>query len=99
MCIRDRLCGWVYSTSGDNSFFKSLDGAFNEWCEETKNTLSSVTLFKRYNGRTTIEAETNTVSFDIPQYDAETTFIEVYLSLIHICSAACFTLIATLMVS
>ena len=73
-----QLCGWVYSTSGDNSFFKSLDGAFNEWFEETKNTLSSVTLFKRYNWRTTIEAETNTVSFDIPQYDAETTFIEVY---------------------
>ncbi len=73
-----QLCGWVYSTSGDNSFFKSLDGAFNEWFEETKNTLSSVTLFKRYNWRTTIEAETNTVSFDIPQYDAETTFVEVY---------------------
>mgnify|MGYP001044773700 FL=1 len=73
-----QLCGWVYSTSGDNSFFKSLDGAFNEWFEATKNTLSSVTLFKRYNWRTAIEAETNTVSFDIPQYDAETTFIEVY---------------------
>ena len=73
-----QLCGWVYSTSGDNSFFKSLDGAFNDWFEVTKNTLSSVTLFKRYNWRTVIEAETNTVSFDIPQYDAETTFIEVY---------------------
>jgi hypothetical protein len=72
-----QLCGWVYSTSGDNSFFKSLDRAFNDWFESTKNTLSSVTLFKRYNWRALIEAETNTVSFDIPQYD-ETTFIEVY---------------------
>ena len=73
-----QLCGWVYSTSGDNSFFKSLDRAFNDWFESTKNTLSSVTLFKRYNWRAVIEAETNTVSFDIPQYDVETTFIEVY---------------------
>ena len=36
------LCGWVYSTSGDNSFFTSLDNAFNTWFENAKNTLSSV---------------------------------------------------------
>ena len=25
------VCGWVYSTSGDNSFFESLDAAFDAW--------------------------------------------------------------------
>lgn len=74
------LCGWVYSTSGDNSFFASLDGAFNEWFDEKKDTLSSVTLFKRYNWRTVLESASNTVIFNIPQYDAETSFIEVYVN-------------------
>lgn len=74
------LCGWVYSTSGDNSFFTSLDAAFNEWFSEKKDTLSSVTLFKRYNWRTVLESATNKVTFNIPQYDAETCFIEVYVN-------------------
>lgn len=74
------LCGWVYSTSGDNSFFASLDGAFNDWFGEKKDTLSSVTLFKRYNWRTVLTNATNTVIFSIPQYNAETCFIEVYVN-------------------
>lgn len=74
------LCGWVYSTSGDDSFFTGLDQDFSEWFEEKKNTLSSVTLFKRYNWRTVLESATNTVTFNIPQYDAETCFIEVYVN-------------------
>lgn len=74
------LCGWVYSTSGDNSFFTSLDNAFNTWFENAKNTLSSVTLFKRYTWITTLAAATDTVQFNIPQYDAETCFFEVYVN-------------------
>lgn len=74
------LCGWVYSTSGDNSFFASLDAAFAEWFNEKKDTLSSVTLFKRYNWRTLLTSASNTVVFNIPQYDAETCFIEVYVN-------------------
>ncbi len=74
------LCGWVYSTSGDNSFFASLDGAFNEWFDKKKDTLSSVTLFKRYNWRTVLESASNTAIFNIPQYDAETCFIEVFVN-------------------
>lgn len=74
------LCGWVYSTSGDNSFFANLDTAFNAWFEEKKNTLASVTLFKRYNWRTVLASATATVSFSIPQYDAETCFIEVFVN-------------------
>jgi hypothetical protein len=74
------LCGWVYSTSGDNSFFTSLDTAFNEWFGGVRDTLASVTLFKRYNWRNVLASATNTVTFNIPQYDAETCFIEVYVN-------------------
>lgn len=79
------VCGWVYSTSGDNSFFTSLDNTFNSWFENVKNTLSSVTLFKRYQWITTLGTATNTVTFNIPQYDAETCFLEVYVNgILHI---------------
>lgn len=74
------LCGWVYSTSGDNSFFTSLDNSFHEWFQDVRNELSSVTLFKRYNWRTVLNAATNTVAFNIPQYDADTCFIEVFVN-------------------
>lgn len=74
------LCGWVYSTSGDNSFFESLDNSFYDWFNGAKDTLSSVTLFKKYKWRTVLEASTNTVQFNIPQFDEETCFIEVYVN-------------------
>lgn len=74
------LCGWVYSTSGDNSFFASLDGAFNEWFDEKKDTLSSVTLFKRYNWLAVLTSATKTVTFNIPQYDAATCYVDVYVN-------------------
>lgn len=74
------LCGWIYSTSGDDSFFTSLDNDFNTWFQATKNNLSSVTLFKRYNWRTVIATAGNTVTFSIPQYDADTCFIEVFVN-------------------
>lgn len=74
------LCGWVYSTSGNDSFFTSLDNAFNTWFESAKDTLSSVTLFKRYTWASTLAAATDTVQFNIPQYDAETCFYEVYVN-------------------
>lgn len=74
------LCGWVYSTSGDNSFFTSLDNSFAAWFAEKKDTLASVTLVKRYIWRTVLESATNTVIFNIPQYDAETSFVEIYVN-------------------
>ena len=74
------LCGWVYSTSGDNSFFVSLDNEFNTWFEDKKDTLASVTLFKRYKWETTLGAAASAVTFNIPQYDPDTCFIEVYVN-------------------
>lgn len=74
------LCGWVYSVSGDNSFFTSLDNEFDEWFTETKDTVASVTLFKQYRWFTTLTTATNIVLFNIPQYDNETCFFNVYLN-------------------
>lgn len=74
------LCGWVYSVVGDNSFFVSLDNDFDEWFEDVKDTLASVTLFKRYKWETTLASATSSVNFSIPQYDPDTCFIEVYVN-------------------
>lgn len=74
------LCGWVYSVSGDGSFFESLDNSFNEWFTGAKDNLASVTLFKRYNWRTVLGTAGSVVAFSIPQYDADTCFIEVYVN-------------------
>lgn len=74
------LCGWVYSVSGDASFFTSLDNSFNTWFQSARDTLSSVTLFKRYTDIITLASQTLTVSFNIPQYDEDTCFIEVYVN-------------------
>ena len=74
------LCGWVYSTAGDNSFFTNFNNEFNTWFEEKKDTLASVTLFKRYEWETTLGAATSSLTFNIPQYDEDTCFIEVYVN-------------------
>ena len=86
------LCGWVYSTAGDNSFFVNLDRDFSEWFKQTRDTLASVTLFKRYEWRTTLSTSAKTVAFSIPQYDAETCFIEVYTNGVLVVEGVDFTL-------
>lgn len=86
------ICGWVYSTSGDNSFFKSLDNSFDTWFKQARDTLSSVTLFKRYTWRTiTSGGLTASVGFNIPQWDEETCFLEVYINGIRIVEGVDFT--------
>lgn len=74
------VCGWVYSVSGDNSFFETFDEEFETWFEDVKDTLSSVTLFKQYKWEDTLSAATNTVQFNIPQYDSDTCFFDVFLN-------------------
>ena len=74
------LCGWVYSTAGDNSFFQSLDNDYREWAAGVKTDLVSLTLFKRYTWRTTLAAAARAVSFSIPQYDEATCILDVYVN-------------------
>ncbi len=86
------LCGWVYSTAGDNSFFVSLDNAYAAWFAEKKDTLASVTLFKRYTWRTnTGSGMTAAISFNIPQWDEETCFLEVYVNGIYVIEGVDYT--------
>lgn len=73
------VCGWVTSPIGYDEYFENLDAEFNEWFTETKDTLSSVTLFKQYVWTTTLTASTTVVIFNIPQYDSTATdIIQVY---------------------
>lgn len=72
------ICGWVFSTRGNEDFFKTLDNQFKEWFEGKRDNVASVTLFKRYTWRTVLSAAGNAVVFDIPQYDEETCILEVY---------------------
>lgn len=74
------VCGWVYSTSGDDSFFTSLDNQFYEWFEDVKDELSSVTLLKRYTRIVTLNSATDSVPIGISQYDADTCFVEVHVN-------------------
>lgn len=74
------LCGWVYSTRGNEAFFQTLDNSFGEWFAEKKDTLASVTLFKRYEWRTVLETAGTTAVFNIPQYDEENGIIDVFVN-------------------
>lgn len=62
------VCGWITTPVGYSDYFTSLDSQFTTWFEETKDTLASVTLFKQYTWVTTLQSQTSTVQFDIPQY-------------------------------
>ena len=63
------VCGWITSPIGYDDYFKNLEAEFQAWFGDVKDTLASVTLFKEYHWRTTTEAETSVVTFNIPQYD------------------------------
>ena len=64
------VCGWVYSTAGDNSFFETLDRNFDEWFVEKKDTLATVTQEIEYRQETTLSASAKNVTITIPQYKA-----------------------------
>ena len=72
------VCGWVYSTRGNEDFFKTLDNDFSAWFKGARDTLSSVSLFKTYTWRTVFAAASSSTAFNVPQFDDETCFVEVY---------------------
>lgn len=75
------VCGWVYSTSGDNSFFEALDNQFAVWFEEKKDTVASTTVEVEYRQITTLTAQASAVSITIPQYDSTINQkLEVYVN-------------------
>lgn len=76
----ESVCGWIYSTVGNESFFKTLDNEFNTWFAQTRENLASVTLFKRYVWKTNLESAGKVVAFSIPQFNEETTYLDVYVN-------------------
>lgn len=66
----NEVCGWVYSTSGDGSFFTSLDNQFDEWMSSLNDTLATTTVEIEHKQRTVLTGESNTVEITIPQYDS-----------------------------
>lgn len=63
------VCGWITTPIGYDDFFDNLDAEFSEWFTGVKDRMASVTLFKQYHQRITIESATSTAEFNIPQYD------------------------------
>lgn len=64
------ICGWVYSTSGDGSFFTTFDNKFDEWFEGKKDDVTSVTVEVEHKQRTKLTESTKLVQITIPQYDS-----------------------------
>lgn len=67
----NEVCGWVYSTSGDGSFFTSLDNKFDEWMSGLNDTLSTTTVEIEHKQLTVLTEASNTVEITIPQYNAD----------------------------
>ena len=75
------LCGWITTPVGADDFFQVYDDEmtqfieqgeadFNNWFEEVRDTLASVTLFKQYTWyMKTSATQTTDVTFSIAQYD------------------------------
>lgn len=76
------VCGWITSPVGYSEYFTSLDNQFNEWFEDVKDEVASVTLFKQYMwSTTTTGTSTTSVTFSIPQYDSSgVDIIQVYVN-------------------
>lgn len=75
------LCGWITSPIGYDDYFTNLDAEFGEWFLEKKDTLASVTLFKKYEQQIVVESETQTAEVTIAQYDPTgVDILEVYVN-------------------
>lgn len=75
------LCGWITTPVGYDDYFTSLDSRFENWFQDTKDTLASVTLFKQYKWRTVLNGQASSVIFSIPQYSGDgTDIIQVYVN-------------------
>lgn len=63
------VCGWITSPLGSEEWYKNHDVDFETWFKKVRDTLAVSTLFKQYRQRIVLENLTNTVTFNIPQYD------------------------------
>lgn len=63
------LCGWITSPVGYEDYFTSLDAEFEDWFAARRNDLAVATMYREYSQRIVIANLTNTVTFNIVQYD------------------------------
>lgn len=75
------LCGWITSPVGYEDFFTALDAEFQDWFSARRTDLAVATLYTQYHDRVEIENLTDTVTFNIPQYDPTgVDILEVYVN-------------------
>lgn len=82
------VCGWITSPVGSDDFFAKYDAEmdtkldeFDAWFADRRNDLAVATLYKKYSQRITVENLTNTVIFNITQYDPTgVDILEVYVN-------------------
>ncbi len=77
----NEVCGWLYSTSGDDSFFTSLDNSFNLWFDNLREDIATTTLDVEYKQLTVMTAAGTTVNITIPQFDPDVNYnMAVYVN-------------------
>ena len=86
------LCGWITTPVGADDFFEVYDeemtrfitegeAAFEDWFENVRDTLASVTLFKQYTWFYKSTGAVSSITFNIPQYDPTgVDIINVYIN-------------------
>ena len=94
------VCGWITTPVGyddffesvDNSMLEHIDGIDAEW-KTMKDRFASVTLFKKYEEKITLDSVTDRVSISIPQYDPTgVDILEVFVNGIYMFEGEDYTL-------
>lgn len=86
------LCGWITSPVGYDDYFAALDAEFEDWFAARRNDLAVACLYKEYHDRIVIVNLTNTVTFNIPQYDPTgVDILQVYVNGIRAIEAVDYT--------
>lgn len=63
------VCGWITTPVGYDDYFTALDAQFTDWFAARRNDLAVSTLYTEYSQRIVVANLTNSVTFNITQYD------------------------------
>ena len=75
------VCGWITPPIGYEDIIAKTDRELAEWFANARDTLASVTLFKRYAWSIILPAAASSVTFNIPQYvEGSTSIIDVFVN-------------------
>lgn len=86
------VCGWITTPIGYPDFFANYDAEFEAWFAARRNDLAVATMYKEYSQRIIVENLTNTVIFDITQYDATgVDILKVYVNGLRVLEGSDYT--------